>query len=275
MKIAFTFLTYGKNVFGGIENALFNLTKGLKDIGHEPIVFTSSTYSNSHKDNLPAKIFVSKHLPSHYDGIVSNLINQLRDRSAKINKDFDLFLATYTPDYIVVVDPIWGIIQSTNYPINQLSSKTPVAISYHIANTWRETKDIMKSSFDLNYNVRFAVSDFLVKEIKKTYINSKGCKILTLPNSIDTNLYSTAAPITHEKYIFCNSRIAKGKNVDLLVKAFHNVVSTNPIKLKLCAGDFPFGETSHEIEEIRMLIRKLSLETKVELLDAMKWNEIP
>src|SRR4030067_3190395 len=103
MKIAFTFLTYGKNVFGGIENALFNLTKGLKDIGHEPIVFTSSTYSNSHKDNLPAKIFVSKHLPSHYDGIVSNLINQLRDRSAKINKDFDLFLATYTPDYIVVV----------------------------------------------------------------------------------------------------------------------------------------------------------------------------
>lgn len=271
MRIAFTFLTYGKNVFGGIENALFNLTQGLSENGHEVFVFTSDTYIKDNSHDLPAKVFVSHNLPSKYDGNVSNLITSLQRNSEKINSDFDLFANEFKPNVVVVVDPIWGILQVTGHT---LDIKVPIVMSYHIANKWPETQEIMRNSFKLPYKKYFAVSEFLIEEIKATFQEASNVNISVLPNSIDQNLYSKRAD-KKDNYIFCNSRIAKGKDVDVLVSAFKTISDSYDIKLKLCSGSFPFGDTSEDIKEIGKLIEQLDLKSKISLLPPLDWNKIP
>ncbi|EKE00245.1 MAG: group 1 glycosyl transferase [uncultured bacterium] len=276
MKIAFTFLTYGRDVFGGIENALFNITKGLKDIGHEPIVFTSSTYASNSTNTgkLPAETYISKHLPNHYNGNVTSLIKCLKKNSAEINSDFDIFLEKYKPDFIIVIDPIWGILQVTKYPIEHLTTRIPVAMSYHIANTWKETQDIMAVSFKTKYSQRYSVSKFLSSEIRKNYPQAYKTKIHVLPNSLNTDLYKKQPKYSKEKYIFCNSRIAPGKNIDTLVKAFSKIPNHPELKLKVCTGNFPFAKTSFLIADIRKLVKKMHMESKVQLLPKMKWSDV-
>jgi glycosyltransferase involved in cell wall biosynthesis len=271
MRIAFTFLTYGKNVFGGIENALFNLTQGLKENGHDVAVFTSDKYIKDKNYDLPAKIYISQYLPSHYDGSVTHLVTSLKQNATKINTDFDKFLIEFKPEVIVVVDPIWGILQVTNHI---LDIKTPIYMSYHIANKWHATSKIMRDSFILPYKGYFAVSEFLITDIKSTFLEAKNLNIGVLPNSIDPDLYSNRIAMK-ENYIFCNSRIAKGKDVDVLVRAFKTISDYYDINLKLCSGKFPFGDTSADIKEIEMLIEQLDLKDKVELLPLLDWDKIP
>ena len=152
--------------------------------------------------------------------------------------------------------------------------KIPVFMSYHIANKWSETVEIMRDSFKIPYKGYFAVSEFLITDIKSTFQEARNLNIGVLPNSIDQNLYSNRYDTT-ENYIFCNSRIAKGKDVDVLVRAFKTISDSYDIKLKLCSGKFPFGETSADIKEIEILIEQLDLKDKVELLPLLDWNKIP
>ncbi|MFH1407883.1 MAG: glycosyltransferase family 4 protein [Patescibacteria group bacterium] len=271
MRLAFVFLTYGKNVFGGIENALYNLTQGLKDIGHDACVFTSGTYVTSSSRNLPAKAYISKYLPTKYDGKVSNLIQFLENNSENINSDFDNFLQNCKPDYIIAVDPIWGILPVTKY---KFDSEIPFAISYHVANKWQETKELMHHSFGLPFDKFFSVSEFLSDEIRSEFFESRDITFNVLPNSIDIGKY-TYRNSSNKKYIFCNSRIAKGKNVDVLVEAFAKALKGRNIRLKLCLGNFPFGVEKEENEKINKLISNYGIEKSVDLLPSLEWESIP
>jgi len=270
MKIAFCFLTYGKDIFGGIENALYNLTKGIKETGHDPFVFTSGKYSK--KMNLPAKIYISEHLPTSYDGNTQNLIMALKRKSAEVNKDFDNFIAIHQPDWVIVVDPIWGILPVTNYNIK---SDVSYAISYHIANLWADTQEIMRKSFSMPFDKFLSVSMFLSDEIRNSFPEAKAVSLETLPNSINANNYATHSQPRRE-YIFCNSRIAKSKNVETLVAAFAQIHHRYPnLLLKLCGGKFPFADESEEYAKINNLIQKHKISKKVEILPLLSWSEIP
>lgn len=271
MRIAFTFLTYGKDIFGGIENALFNLTKGLTELGHEVFVFTSSAYATNEDPRFPTKVFVSDHLPAKYDGHVSNLINVLKSNAHDINSDFDKFISKYDPEVVVVVDPIWGVLQLTSYVSR---ADIPLVLSHHVSNKWPETAGIMQESFSFPYKIHFSVSDFLTQDIKSTF-DTKGIEIAVLPNSVDCALYIESSKIARQNYIFCNSRIARGKNVDILVKAFKKVSDSFDVGLKICSGTFPFAETSQDVKDVQDLIKTLGLTEKVELLPFLKWEEIP
>jgi len=271
MRLAFVFLTYGRNVFGGIENALYNLTCGLKDIGHNLFVFTSGAYATRSDKQLPAKLYVSDHLPTKYGGKVTNLIRFLENNSKNINSDFDRFLKACLPDYVIVIDPIWGILPVTGY---KFGHKVPFAISYHIANKWPETKKIMKRSFTLPFIRRLSVSEFLSGEISTEFPESKNVTFDILPNSVDTDKYRCQRS-TSENYIFCNSRIAFGKNVDILVKAFREISGRKDLKLKICSGSFPFGDENEEIEQIKRFISGCGVEESVELLPALNWDAVP
>ncbi len=269
MRIAFTFLTYGTNIFGGIENALFNLTKGLKDIGHEVSVFTSSTYLSTN-GNLPANVYQSKHLPTKYDGNVNRLISYLQDHSKLINSDLDSFLEKCKPDHVVVVDPIWGILEATAY-INRRN--IPISMSYHIANDWPETRPIMERSLLNQYANFFVVSRFLETEIKGKFNVARDVKMKILPNSIDTSLYSDPSSIP-EEYIFCNSRIAEGKNVDVLVNAF-STIKDDGLELVLCTGKFPFGDSANVVNKMERLVKELRIENQVKFLPNINWVDVP
>ncbi|MBN1162745.1 glycosyltransferase family 4 protein [Patescibacteria group bacterium] len=269
MKIAFTFLTYGKDIFGGIENALFNLTKGLDELDHDVFVFTSSTYIDG-TENFPADVYRSKFLPTEYNGNVKHLISSLYDNRTAINNDFDYFLEKFKPDHVVVVDPIWGILGATYYTNN---TNTPFSISYHIANTWAETRTIMAYSLLSDYVNFFVVSTFLSTEIKKEFPKAKNIAMKVLPNSIDTSLYESNITVP-EQYILCNSRIAEGKNVDVLVEAF-STIKNDGMKLVLCTGKFPFGDSNSERSNMERLVKKLGIENRVEFLPNLEWRDVP
>lgn len=269
MKIAFTFLTYGKDIFGGIENALFNLTKGLDDLGHEVIVYTSSTYIDDN-DSLPANVYRSNHLPTDYDGDVNHLISFLYDHRKIINNDFDYFLKKYKPDHVIVVDPIWGILGATFYTNH---TNIPFSISYHIANAWPETQTIMEQSLLNDYDNFFVVSSFLEEEIKKEFPKAKNTVMSVVPNSIDMSLYKRDN-VVPEQYILCNSRIADGKNVDVLVKAFSKFKDTG-FKLVLCTGKFLFGDSKKAVNDIEKLVEKTGIQNRVEFLPNLDWSKIP
>lgn len=49
MRILITFLTYGENIFGGIEHSLFNLVYGLINNGHEVSIYTSRMFESKIK----------------------------------------------------------------------------------------------------------------------------------------------------------------------------------------------------------------------------------
>ncbi len=270
MKIAFTFLTYGKNIFGGIENALFNLTKGLSETGDEPLVFASEPYAKTLGSKPPAKVFTSNKLPQKYSGDIAETINHLEKNAKAINRDFETFLDLYKPEAVIVVDPIWGIIQCTGY-VKDLD--IPVIMSYHVANAWPQTRPAMVQSLNLQYHKYLVVSQFLAREIKNKFSEAQLLDFTIIPNSVDVSAYNLNLP--RENYIFSNSRITKGKDVDILVKAFQNITKDFDIHLKLCAGNSPFANNKSELAKVKSLVKKYGIQDRVEFLPQLNWDQVP
>ena len=271
MKLAFTFLTYGKNVFGGIENALHNLLKGLTQAGHDISVFTSPVYADSIDKRSKVRVCVSRNLPQSFDGDVAALIENLKLNSSRVNRDFENFLSKCNPRVVLVVDPVWGIIPLTGY-VEKLN--IPCALFHHVANEWPETQPWLAASFELPYNQHFSVSKFLVEEIKRSCKTAEKVRFTVIPNSIETSLYSGFNQVPKENYIFCNSRIAKRKNVDILVKAYAKICDRFDIGLKVCSGRSPFVKAGGAVEELKELVKYLKIENRVVFLPLLEWGEV-
>lgn len=66
MKILFTFLTFGKDIFGGMENSLYSLCQGIMNTGSSALVYTTDHYGNdNYVDGIKtyrSKVLKVKHL---------------------------------------------------------------------------------------------------------------------------------------------------------------------------------------------------------------------
>jgi len=269
LHIGVSFLSFGKNVFGGMEKGWYNLCQGFLENNHGVSVFTGCmTGVSSEIDGI--KIYRSSCLPKKVGGNTADLATKLVVERENIKKDFDDYQKTYKPDHLILVDPLWGILQvSEAWKI----SNAPISISYHIANRSGVRREIMATSFQIPYRRRFAVSKFLIEEINREFLESESKEIIVKPTPTYIGDYIKEYPT--ENYIFCNSRIDPIKRIDTLVYAFSKIHKKYQIKLKLCGGGSPFMDLNSELEKIKKIVKDLKLEKEVEFLPRLEWEEIP
>lgn len=272
MKIAFTFLTFGKDIFAGMENALFNLASGINRVGGEAVVFTSTSYGDS-PELGGIKVFRSKYLPTNFGGGDESLEKRLTSRKEEIVDELHEFIDKENPDVIVVWDPLWGFLQV----VGTEDIIKPIALVMHVVDNER----ILRGANEFLYRKVFAVSDSLIEDLKRSDFDYTDIDIL--PNSIDTGAFVDAGKKSKKKkVVLCNARISPEKGIEYAIRGFADFTKDNPdYELHLCSGGFPFGNVNEfgNVDEARRraknLVADLKLENKVIFLPNLKWDEIP
>ncbi len=274
MKIMMTFLTFGKNIFGGIENSIYNLALGLMDNGNEVIIYTGRFGKDKNIIN-GIKIYYSNYLKDNFDEpieqIDSNIMRNYHENKLEIETELLSIIENEKPDYILSVDILWGIISFTDI-FSKI--KCPTGLIYHMA----YDVDLIKRSLGSPFNHFFFVSEYLHNKISKMVDGFDKKKIYILPNSVRTEMLKPIKERRANKneIIFCNSRLAPGKGIENLVEAFARVSKLRPQSmLLLCGGDFHFGSNKKVIESVKNISRKYEIEKRIKFLPVLEWNDIP
>lgn len=116
----------------------------------------------------------------------------------------------------------------------------------------------------------FCISKFLLDFYNEKGIDSK--KLLLVPSTVDPGRFEKPGerPLHYHYIGYFGSLTFKRDNVDSLIKAFAKFSPKNP-KMHLVLGGFC---DEHEKKNIRDLICQLGIQSKVELIDYLKRNEI-
>lgn len=269
MKIGITFLAFGKDIFAGMENALYSFAKGLQLSGHDVSIFTSeASGTETNIDEIP--IFRSQNLPREYSNGDRAIIASLLANKQKLQSEMKKFLDLYKPDILIAWDPLWGFIQYLNV---QEFSTIPTYLSLHVISD----SDVLDMSEEYPYRKRFGVSDIFIKQLY-----SAGYKkhIDILPNSIDIKKVlkqsKSARQFGTREYIFCNARLSPEKGVKYAVEGFAIFNKSYPnYDLYLCDGDFPFGDKNIVKNEINELSQTLGISDRIIYIPKLSWAEVP
>ena len=272
MNIGFSMLSYGRDVFGGIENSIFNLIKGLRAQSHHCFVY-SGTLSGTESLIEETPVFRSSALPMSLKGSNEEsdrfLEQHIRSNSTEIVAELLQFEKQYKLDALVTVDPLWGIVLCSGA---WKSLSCPVVISHHVVGQ----SHLLDQAAAAPFKLRRTVSPILKSQLETQTPNTT---YTVIPNSVDNTLFSPRErqqPSSCRAF-FCNSRIDKGKGIDLLLDAFERFLMRGySYELRLCGGGSPFGDRAAVIDRIegRIHTSKL-LRANVKILPPMKWSEVP
>lgn len=267
MKILLTFLTFGKDIFAGMENSIYQLSKGINEIGATAVIFTSFAYGGDESvDGI--RVYRSRHLPTDFTGGDIALRRRILTKKDAITRDLLAVIENEKPNYIMSWDPLWGFLQYLE--IHTLTN-IPLLLSYRVVNI----DSTLRKANGFPFRKSFALSQYLRNEIVKRGVSTE---IEILPNSIDYEAYSTRDVTTasSRKVILCNARLSPEKGIKYLLKAFARIIKTHPeFNLHLCSGEFPFGNWQRSTRTIMNLVEKLDLREKVQFLPNQEWNKIP
>lgn len=266
MNVGLTFLTFGKNIFAGMENSAYNFAKGVLRTGNNISVFTSKACGNS-KNIDGIRVFHSKILPLKYSSD-DDLISFLKQNKESLQEELETFISFYKLDILIAWDPLWGIIQYTDlFKVSPI----PSFVVYHFPHS----KSILQSSDKYPYRKRYAVSHFLAKDLKELGIISK---IDVLPNSIDLDFIGKRIKSIKksDNLILCNARLSQEKGARYAVRGFAEFSKNHSeYRLQLCSGSFPFGDFKKEKKLIDKEIKILKIRNKVEYLPNLDWKDVP
>lgn len=272
MKVLITFLTFGKDIFGGIEHSLFNFIIGLIDNGNEVIIYTSKMFEIDKKIN-GLSIYYSAYLISKFDedsSKIDELINlNLKSNKAKIEIELKSIIKRVRPSYILAIDHLWGIIPL----INIWDVSCPIGLYLRMNLNLKLLDRVAKMPF----KHFFGTSQYLIAQIKKSCYNFQKQNVLLLPNSIQLDKLVQSENITNSKMIFCNSRLSPEKGIEFLIRAFEFVLKEkSDAELYLCCGSFHFGNNKQLLNYIHKKCSISSiLEERIKYLPLLKWKEVP
>lgn len=266
MKVLFTFLTFGKDIFAGMENALYSLCKGMQKNGDVPIVYTTKKYGTEDLvDGI--KVFRSDILTVKHAGDDSTQEEEIVKNSNQIIDEINYIIEKEKPDCIVVWDPLWGIVTLLNKDFN-----ISVFLVHHVVQNERMIHLVNQYGFKNQY----AVSQSLIEDLGN--VGLKG-ELEILPNSIDLSMYENLKKERKGSIarIICNGRLSPEKGVTYCIEAFSKYLKevNSKATLSLFSGSFPFGNVDIEKEKIMNQIDNLGISRNVEFVPNMKWHEIP
>lgn len=271
MTILITFLSFAKDVFGGIENSVCNLARGLEQNGVRVIVYTSYLGSDAAEVEGVRAVRSRRILPATLpDGnarrdeeIAKHLIENRED----IAGELAAVVAEHNVDVILAFDLLWGIVQLVE-PWRRM--RCAVVSSLHVLND----RILLQRAAASPYLFHRCVSDHLRRQV----IDSVPLPdVEVIPNSIDTTWFRPSdGPEVEPRIIFCNSRIDPGKGVLDLVRGFAKFsASVNGFELWLCAGESPFGDRSVEFPKVTEEIEALGLRQSIRMLPNLRWRDVP
>lgn len=266
MKILITFLTYGDNIFGGIEKSISNFVDGLIKNGAQVIIYTGK-YAIDVDANK--KIYYSDFLIESFlsKNIDEEIFLNYATEYYNIEKELLNIISHERPDYILAIDHIAGIL-----PHIDIFSKitVPTGIVFHML----ANEEAIKNVFSKPFEHFFCVSEYVRENLSLKYGDKK---ISILPNCVPSELIDIEAKKTNlsEYKIFCNARMAKGKGVEKLIEAFKLVSKEHEnCKLYLCGGDFHFIDKEDFSETINEYNKSCS-EEKIVVFDNIPRHKIP
>lgn len=263
MKILFCSITYGKNIFAGMENAAFNFVQGLRENGHKISVFTSDAYIKTGRFD-GVKVHACSYLPNKFPITDNKIIDIYQKNKQSISKDILAVIEKENPDLIISWDPLWGMIQ---YLDKTLFGKTKTAVLFHVVSG----DEVLKTANLFGYDFYFAVSNHLKSQINKTIKHD----VCILPNSINFSLYDDFNA-EKEKIIIINGRLSPEKGIEYGVKGCVKFLKNNPdYKLILFSGNFPFGDKSIVKGQIEGILKSKKLSNRIEFLDNIEWADMP
>ena len=266
MKVLFTFLTFGKDIFAGMENSLYSLCQGIARTGSTALVYTTSHYGK-HQYIDGIRTYRSKVLEVKHFGEDTSQEKEIFSKQKEIIKELQNIIKIENPDCIVVWDPLWGIIPLLNYDFG-----IDCFLVHHVVQNERMIKIVNSYKF----KNQFAVSESLKKDLHSVGIKGD---IDILPNSINMDLYKVLSkkPYGEIRDIICNGRMSPEKGVNYCIQAFNKYLKeiNSDARLYLFSGSFPFGDVETEKTKILDLINKLDINPNVILLPNIKWSEIP
>lgn len=263
-KILITFLTYGINVFGGVEKSIYNLIQGLQKIDVNTVVFTGNLYKGSNIANH--RIYYSDYLINNFEveDINNAIMQNYNENHSKIRAELLKVIQFEKPDYILAVDHIWGIIPHINI-FHDISY--PIGIVFHMLHD----KSIISKVFDFPFKHIFSISNYVKNGLKE--FNKQNRDIYLLPNCISEDFFAEKHNNTYKK-LFCNARIAEGKGVQFLIAAFLEILDKYPqCELYLCNGEFHFMKKVKFSDQISEINRNLNCQ-KIIMLPNIKWDNI-
>lgn len=269
MKICIAFLSFGKDVFGGIENAVYNLSLGMMDLGIDVIVYAGKAHAD--KDVIDGiRVFRSSHLQSQFTGKDEDIFAHYAANQRQIGQEFTQLLRDENPDYVLAIDHLWGVVPMVDV---WGSIRCPVGLAFHVTHNI----ELLEKVAEMPFAHLFSVSSFLIEELKAACVVLRVRYFHLLPNSIQVEAFASDALNQRQNTIFCSGRLSPEKGVEFLVLAFIEIAEKIPsMTLQLCGGEFPFGstrETRSRIEEI--LNRSDKIAERVKFLPALRWEEVP
>src|SRR5450759_2816487 len=247
MKIAITFLTFGLDAFGGMERATFFLACGLVGEGCDVVVLTSRAFTDGTTIN-GVRVIPMDSVETTFFGGDAGILAQFALHHDAISSELLGILAREKPDYILAIDPVWGIIPLLNI-WRALSS--PVALVFHVSHS----EEILSRVAGMPFTNLFAVSESLMIELRDRSPLLASRAIHLLPNCVRVVDFSDVS-VVRTNAIFGNARLSKEKGTIDLISAFAAVAPVHPeLVLWLCGGDFPFGDRRPGRLEAEIAIR--------------------
>src|SRR5579859_4147122 len=268
MKICFSFMTCGRDIFGGIDNSIYNLSLGFQAFGINVCAY-SSNVSNSAPMVGPISVYRSALLPSELpEGYQhQTIVRCLKERGREIREEFFAFVRREQIDYVITCDPIWGMLQEAGACVD---APCPIVLSLHVVNS----KDVLVRAQETPYLFRQVVSPWLKAQLEQI---CPRLDLTVIPNSIDLSQFQPQQNLGRQSnIIFCNARVSRDKGTIYLVRAFAQFVKQHQkFELWLCNGSYPFGDRSTAFQEISHEIDILDIAPKVRFLPTLSWQEIP
>jgi len=270
-RIGIFFLSFGLDVFAGMENSLYNLALGLVENGAEIHVYTGCLCGTEERIG-EVQIYRSRLLPAELPNGDHTVRCVLTQNASSISAEIREFVQGRRITYSYVCDPLWGIVQLTGA---WKHIDIPMTLSLRVLNT----DDLLTQAHNIPYALYTAVSNYLREQILSRV---RLGNIQVVPNSINVERFCPHPQNGTPKdtpVIFCNARISPEKGIIYLVQGFADVLKVFPkAELWLCGGSFPFS-SNIDLQpytcQVQRTIADLGIANRVRVLPQLRWSEIP
>ncbi len=261
MRITIISSSYKPNI-GGVEEALYNLVKEYRRLGHSVNIITSKWPKDLKKREVIDGIEVER-----IDFVMPNLsIKGMINFIFKFPKSFYKFrknIVSKRPDilHIQCAGPngFYALLFRYLY-------RVPLIVTVHGADVQQIPYEsrVMKWTLKMLFkkaNFVTACSKSLISNDVKNFISTDGKRITAISNGINLEEFNVKEKYLHNRpYIFSIGRFVYKKGFDILIKAFSRVLYKFKNLDLIIAGNGP------EIENYIRLVKKLGIENRVHLI---------